>query len=54
MILSAFEFIVRCARAANDTARAQINNPPSKSHFIPLLFIGSWAEATRYVEVRVM
>ena len=26
------------ARAANDTTRAQINNIPSKSHVIPLLF----------------
>ena len=27
----------RFARAANDTARTQISNMPSKSHFIPLL-----------------
>ena len=26
------------ARAANDTTRAQINNIPSKSHVIPLLY----------------
>ena len=29
------------ARAANDTARAQINNIPSKSHVIPL-FTTAW------------
>ena len=27
------------ARAANDTTRAQINNIPSKSHVIPLMFV---------------
>ena len=29
--------VVSFARAANDTTRAQINNIPSKSHFIVLL-----------------
>ena len=29
--------VPRCARPANDTTRAQINNIPSKSHVIPLL-----------------
>ena len=29
--------VPRCARAANDITRAQINNIPSKSHAIPLL-----------------
>ena len=30
------------ARAANDTTRAQINNIPSKSHFIVLLTKFDW------------
>ena len=29
--------VPRCARKANHTTRAQINNIPSKSHVIPLL-----------------
>ena len=29
--------VPRCARAENDTTRAQINNIPSKSHVIPSL-----------------
>ena len=32
-----FAALALCARAANDTTRAQINNIPSKSHVIPLL-----------------
>ena len=30
------------ARAANDTARAQINNIPSKSHVIPLFITSKY------------
>ena len=34
---SVFAALALRARAANDTTRAQINNIPSKSHFIVLL-----------------
>ena len=38
-LVVSFAALALRARAANDTTRAQINNIPSKSHFIVLLFI---------------
>ena len=35
---SSFAARARSARAANDTARAQINNIPEKSHFIVIQY----------------
>ena len=41
-LVVSFVALARRARATNDTTRAQINNIPSKSHFIPLLTLIHW------------
>jgi len=47
-LVVSFAALALRARAANDTTRAQINNIPSKSHVIPLLF-SSWLNWETYV-----
>ena len=43
-----FAALALCARAANDTTRAQINNIPEKSHVIPLFtFVSSLIDETK-------